>query len=61
MFKLASIIYTIAGVTIAGMLMIITLSAGYDTKEYVVIAVIAGFLLALPVSWYVAKAIKELG
>jgi len=61
MFKIASLIYTVASATVMGIFIIIALVSGYDTMEYVVIAVVAGAIVALPVSYFVAKAIKEMG
>ncbi len=61
MFRLASMIYTIASGTVMGIFIIIALSSGYDTLKYIVIAAVAGAIIALPVSWYIAKAIKEQG
>jgi len=61
MFRLASMIYTIASGTVMGIFIIIALSSGYDTLKYIVIAAAAGAIIALPVSWYIAKAIKEQG
>ena len=60
MFRLASMIYTIASGTMMGIFIVIALTAGYDTLKYIVIAAAAGAVVALPVSWYVAKAIKEM-
>ncbi len=61
MFKIAALIYTVASSTVMGIFIIIALASGFDTKQYVVIAVVAGAIVALPVSYFIAKAIKELG
>ena len=61
MLRLASMIYTIASGTVMGIFIIIALSSGYDTLRYIVIAAVAGAVVALPASWYIAKAIKEQG
>ncbi len=61
MLKIASLIYTVASATVMGIFIIIALVSGYDTLEYVVIAVVAGAIVALPVSYYIDKAIKEMG
>lgn len=60
MFRLASMIYTIASGTIMGIFIVVALVAGYDTLRYIVIAAAAGAVVALPVSWYIARAIKAL-
>ena len=59
MLRLASMIYTIASATIMGIFIVAALTAGYDTLRYIVIAAAAGAIVALPVSYYVARAIKE--
>ncbi len=61
MLRIASLIYTMASATLMGIFIVIALTAGYDTLKYVVIAAAAGAVVALPVSYYVAKAIKEMG
>lgn len=61
MFKIASLIYTVASATVMGIFIIIALVSGYDTLKYVVIAVVAGAIVAMPVSYFIAKAIKEMG
>lgn len=61
MLRIASLIYTVASSTVMGIFIIIALASGYDTLEYVVIAVVAGAIVALPVSYFIAKAIKEMG
>ena len=61
MLRLASLIYTVASATVMGIFIIIALASGFDTLEYVVIAVVAGAIVALPVSYFIAKAIKEMG
>ena len=61
MLKIASLIYMVAGTTLAGICIIIALASGYDTQKYVVIAAAVGAALALPASYFVAKAIKEMG
>ncbi len=61
MLKIASLIYTIASATVMGIFIIIALVSGYDTMQYVVIAAVAGAIIAMPVSYLIAKAIKEMG
>jgi hypothetical protein len=61
MLRIASLIYTVASATVMGIFIIIALASGFDTLEYVVIAVVAGAIVALPVSYFIAKAIKEMG
>jgi hypothetical protein len=61
MFKIASLIYTVASATMMGIFIIIALVSGYDTLKYVAAAAAIGALAAIPVSYLVAKAIKEMG
>jgi len=61
MFRLASMIYTIASGTMMGVFIVIALVTGYDTLKYIVIAAAVGAVVALPISWYVARAIREQG
>jgi len=56
--RLASILYAIIGPTIMGIFMIAALVAGYDTMKYIIIVVAAGAIVALPISYFVAGAIK---
>lgn len=55
MFKLASILYSVVGSSLAGTAVVISLVAGYDTLVPILIAAGAGFLVALPASIIVAK------
>ena len=57
MFRLASLIYSIAGATLAGIAIIAVLVAGMVTTNAIVGAAVAGFVLALPIAWIVAKKI----
>ncbi len=61
MLRIASIIYTMASATVMGIFIIIALVAGFDTMEYVVMAVAAGAVVAMPVSYFIAKAITASG
>ncbi len=58
MLRLASVLYAIAGPTLMGIFMIAALVAGYDTLNYILIAVALGAALALPVAYYIATTIK---
>lgn len=59
MFRLASILYSIISTSLAGAFFIAALVSGNDTLTPILIAVAAGFILALPLSWVVAKKILE--
>lgn len=55
MFRLALILYAVIGTSLAGILMVAALTAGYDTAQPVVISALVGFVIGLPVAWLVAK------
>ncbi|AKS46847.1 hypothetical protein SAMN05444287_1971 [Octadecabacter temperatus] len=56
MLRLASILYSIVGSSLAGTFVIAALVTGYDTMWPILIAAVAGFVLALPLTYYVTKA-----
>lgn len=60
MFRLASIIYAMAGITLAGIMIVAALTAGYDTLNYILIAAGTGAVAGFPASYFVAKAIKDM-
>lgn len=55
MFRLASILYSLISTTLAGTAVIAVLVAGYGTLMPIVVAAAAGFVLAVPVAWLVAR------
>ncbi len=58
MLKLFLIIYIVASPTLAGILMTVALAARMSNNAmYWLIA--AGFAIAIPVSWYIARAIDK--
>lgn len=57
MFRLASLLYSLISTSLAGMLIIAVLVAGYGTLMPILIAAAVGFVLAAPVSWLVARQI----
>jgi hypothetical protein len=57
MFRLASMLYSIIGTTLAGTLIIAVLTAGYDTLVPILIAAGVGAAVGVPVSYLVAQAI----
>ncbi|UWQ13786.1 CTP synthetase [Aliiroseovarius sp. M344] len=58
MFRLAAVIYILLGATLAGIFIVAALTVGMDTAQPIIYAAIAGFAVALPVSWVVAKQIN---
>ncbi len=57
MFRLASILYSLIGTSLAGIGIIAVLTMGYVTVKAIVVTAIAGFVLAMPVAWIVARQI----
>lgn len=60
MLRLTSMMYAIVGTTMAGIFMVASLTMGYDTLNPLLIAAALGAVAGLPVSYFVAKAIKNL-
>ena len=58
MLRLATVLYAIVGTTMAGILVVVALASGYDTLKYILMTAVLGAVLALPASFYIAKAIK---
>ncbi len=59
MLRLASMLYSIIGTTMAGILIIAALTAGYDTLVPIIIAAGIGAVAGLPISYFVAQAITK--
>jgi putative flippase GtrA len=59
MFRLALILYALIGTTLAGSLMVVALTAGYTTTTPVVASAALGFVLGIPTSYVVARAITD--
>jgi hypothetical protein len=57
MLRLAGILYSLISTTVAGTAVIAALVSGYDTLIPIVVAAVAGFVLALPITYFVTKAI----
>lgn len=60
MIRLASILYSIVATTLAGIGVIAVLTAGYDTTVPIIVAAAIGAVIALPVSYLVARKITHL-
>lgn len=57
MFRLAMALFSMVATTLAGMGVIAALVAGYSTLIPILISAGAGFLVAIPVTWMIAKGI----
>ncbi|MBF9034042.1 CTP synthetase [Rhodobacterales bacterium HKCCE2091] len=58
MARLALLLFFVIGTTLAGSFMVAGLAMGLDTTRPIVVAATLGFLLAVPVSWWVARRIS---
>lgn len=54
-------LHFVIGTMLMGVLVIVALTMGYDTAKPILIAAAAGFVLALPPSWLIARRITHLG
>ena len=61
MTRLMLILFSMISTTLMGIGVIIALTTGYDTVNPILMAVAAGFVLSIPVSYFVAKAITAQG
>lgn len=58
MFRLALLLFIVIGASIAGVLIVAALVAGLDTSRPILVAALAGFVIAVPVSWVVAQKLS---
>lgn len=61
MFRLFSLIFSIAGATCAGIGVVVALTLGMDTLQPILVAAGLGALVSLPVSWIVAAKLLAAG
>ncbi|WP_299927163.1 CTP synthetase [uncultured Pelagimonas sp.] len=57
MLRLAGILYSLISTSLAGTFIVAVLVAGHDTLTPILAAALVGFVLALPATWFVTKAI----
>jgi hypothetical protein len=57
MLRLAMVLFSLIATSLMGSAVVVVLSMGYDTTRPILAAVAVGFIVALPVSWGVARAI----
>ena len=55
MLRLASILYSLIGTTLAGSAIVVALVAGYDDAPGIIAAAAIGALAAMPVAYLVAR------
>lgn len=61
MLRLFTLIYVLAGTTLAGVLITVALTMNRIDAYTMIVAAVAGFALALPAAWIVAKLMSEQG
>ncbi len=59
MTRLMLILFAIVSTTLMGTGMIIALTMGYDTLTPLLVAIVSGFLLAIPASWLITRQIVD--
>ena len=59
MTRLTLILFSMISTSLMGSFIIASLTMGYDTLQPILISAAAGFVLAMPVSWYVARQISD--
>ncbi|HTN14970.1 MAG TPA: hypothetical protein VL094_09205 [Sphingomonadaceae bacterium] len=59
MFRLALILHFVIASALMGIGVIAVLAMGAGTGKPIILAAVAGFVLAMPVSWLVARAITR--
>lgn len=60
MLRLTSLLYAVIGTTLAGIFVVAALTLNRYDVQSIVIAAAAGAILALPVSWMVARKVQSL-
>jgi hypothetical protein len=58
MSRLAMVLFSMASVSLAGVLVVAALVTGHEDARSILIAAVVGFVLAIPVSWWIAKQIE---
>jgi predicted PurR-regulated permease PerM len=58
MTRLTMLLFSIVSTSLMGVLIVAALVTGNDTLRPILIAAGVGFVLAIPVSWQIAKAIS---
>ena len=58
MYRLMGILFSVIGTTLAGIGVVVVLTMGYGTLQPILVAAAAGAVLAIPVSWMVARNLQ---
>lgn len=59
MLRLTMLLYSIVGTTLAGIGVVIAVTMNLYDFQSIIYAAVIGAVLALPVSWYVAKRLQS--
>ena len=59
MTRLAGILFSLISTTLMGVAVVAALTMGLDTLKPILVAAAVGFVLALPVTWVIAKKVAE--
>jgi len=57
MVRVALLIFSVIATSLMGIAIVVVLTAGYGTLMPILYAALVGFLVALPVTWVIAKKI----
>jgi hypothetical protein len=57
MYRLASLLYSIIGTSLAGTFIVVVLVAGLGTAQWIIGAAALGAVAGMPIAWLVARAI----
>ncbi|MEZ5751357.1 MAG: hypothetical protein R3D60_05095 [Paracoccaceae bacterium] len=59
MLRLMMLLYSIVGTTLAGIGVVVAVTMGLYTMTPIIVSAAAGAILALPLTWYVAKQLQN--
>nr|WP_319247516.1 CTP synthetase [uncultured Celeribacter sp.] len=59
MNRLAGILFSLISTTLMGTAVVVALTIGKDTLQPILVSAAIGFLIAIPVTWVIAKKITE--
>ncbi|GGE05851.1 hypothetical protein SAMN05421774_102820 [Gemmobacter megaterium] len=59
MTRLMMMIFSMVATTLMGIGVVVALTTGYDTLQPILIAAAVGFVLAIPVSWAIARQMAD--
>ena len=59
MARLAFTLYALISTTLMGICIVAALASGFFTASAIIMCVVVGAVLAVPVSWFVARALYQ--